>query len=100
MKEFCEFLFCFWRKCCRFNNKKMNQIEYTKMFPKISEKKKNNTEFFSTPSNEKNTLKFKERDTSTTKLTIIEEETIFPLKYLNSLESIQILNLNLPKKIL
>ena len=87
MKEFCEFLFCFWRKCCRFNNKKMNQIEYTKMFPKISEKKKNNTEFFSTPSNEKNTLKFKERDTSTTKLTIIEEETIFPLKYLNSLES-------------
>jgi hypothetical protein len=65
----------------------MNQIEYTKMFPKISEKKKNNTEFFSTPSNEKNTLKFKERDTSTTKLTIIEEETIFPLKYLNSLES-------------
>ena len=87
MKEFCEFLFCFFLFCCRFNNKKMNQIEYTKMFPKISEKKKNNTEFFSTPSNEKNTLKFKERDTSTTKLTIIEEETIFPLKYLNSLES-------------
>ena len=87
MKEICETLFCFWRKCCKFGNKKTSQVEYTKMLPKIREKRKTNTEFFSQPSKENLTLKFKEGDKSTTKLTIVEEEIVFPLKYLNIFES-------------
>ena len=87
MKEICETLFCFWRKCCKFGGKKAGQVEYTKMLPKIREKKKTNTEFFSQPSKENLTLKFKEGDKSTTKLTIVEEEIVFPLKYLNLFES-------------
>ena len=86
MKEICETLFCFWRKCFKFENKKANQIEYTKMFPKIREKNKNNSVFFSEQPKKENTLKFKEKEISTTKLTIIEEEIIFPQKYLNSAE--------------
>ena len=87
MKEICETLFCFWRKCCKFGNKKTSQVEYTKMLPKIREKRKTNTEFFSQPSKENLTFKFKEGDKSTTKLTIVEEEIVFPNKYLNLFES-------------
>ena len=87
MKEICETLFCFWRKCCKFGNKKTSQVEYTKMLPKIREKRKTNTEFFSQTSKENLTFKFKEGDKSTTKLTIVEEEIVFPLKYLNLFES-------------
>ena len=87
MKEICETLFCFWRKCCKFGNKKTSQVEYTKMLPKIREKRKTNTEFFSQTSKENLTFKFKEGDKSTTKLTIVEEEIVFPNKYLNLFES-------------
>jgi len=89
MKEICEGLFRFWRKCCKFARKQTGQIEYTKMLPKIREKKKaNNSEFFSPQLKENNTLKFKERETFTTKLSIIEEEKeiLFPPKYLNLFE--------------
>ena len=86
MKEICETLFCFWRKCFKFGNKKAGQIEYTKMLPNIREKRKTNTEFFSQPTKENLIIKFKEGDKSSTKLTIIEEETVFPVKYLNLFE--------------
>ena len=86
MKEICEALFCFWLKCFKFGGKKV-QVEYTKMLPKVHLKKKKNSEFFSPQEKEKSTLKFKETDALTTKLAIVEEEIIFPLKYLNSTES-------------
>ena len=88
MKEICETLFCFWRECFKLGKKKTSQIEYTKLYPKIKEKKIiNNSEFFSSQKNESNTLNFKEREDSNTKLAIIEEEIVFPPKYLNLIES-------------
>ena len=87
MKEICETLFCFWKKCFKYTNKKISQIEYTKMLPQTHQKKKANTEFFSPKEKDKSTLKFKETDLITTKLSIIEEEIVFPNKYLNNIES-------------
>jgi hypothetical protein len=87
MKEICETLFCFWKKCFKYTNKKISQIEYTKMLPQTHQKKKANTEFFSPKEKDKSTLKFKETDLITTKLAIIEEEIVFPNKYLNLFES-------------
>ena len=87
MKEICEKLFCFWKKCFKYTNKKISQIEYTKMLPQTHQKKKANTEFFSPKEKDKSTLKFKETDLITTKLAIIEEEIVLPNKYLNNIES-------------
>ena len=87
MKEICETLFCFWKKCFKFENKKIVQVEYTKMVPKLHERKKKNTEFFSPDKKDISTLKFKETDLLSTKLAIEEEEIVFPQKYLNSIES-------------
>ena len=87
MKEFCEYLFCFWRKCFKFTNKKLAQIEYTKMSPKNNNQNKINSKFFPYQSKEKiSTTNFKETDPLTNKLTIIEDEIIFPNKYLNNFE--------------
>ena len=96
MKEICETLFCFWKKCFKLESKKSNQVEYTKMLPKIRAKSRKHKEIFASPPSEKNTLKFKEAESNTklsileedsnTKLSIVEEEIIFPLKYLNTTE--------------
>ena len=56
------------------------------MLPKIRVKSKKSKDSFATSSNEENTLQFKDSD-SNTKLSIVEEEIIFPSKYLNSTES-------------
>ena len=86
MKEICEALFCFWLKCFKFGTKKA-QVEYTKMLPKVHERKKKKTEFFAPLEKNTSTLKFKETDEPTRNLAIEEEEIIFPTKYLNSFES-------------
>ena len=86
MKEICETLFCFWLKCFKFGTKKV-QVEYTKMLPKVHERKKIKTEFFTPLEKNHSTLKYKESDELATKLSIVEEEIIFPTKYLNLNES-------------
>ena len=86
MKEICETLFCFWLKCFKFGTKKV-QVEYTKMLPKVHERKKIKTEFFTPLEKNHSTLKYKETDELATKLSIVEEEIIFPTKYLNLNES-------------
>ena len=86
MKDICEFIYSFFLKCFRSENKKENQVEYKKMLPKIRVKSKKSKDSFATSSNEENTLQFKDSD-SNTKLSIVEEEIIFPSKYLNSTES-------------
>jgi len=86
MKEICETLFCFWLKCFKFGTKKV-QVEYTKMLPKVHERKKIKTEFFTNLEKNHSTLKYKESDELATKLSIVEEEIIFPTKYLNLNES-------------
>jgi hypothetical protein len=85
MKEICETLFCFWLKCFKFGTKKV-QVEYTKMLPKVHERKTIKTEFFTPVEKNNNQLRFKETDELATKL-IVEEEIIFPTKYLNLYES-------------
>lgn len=88
MKECCDYLYNLWKNCFKYTNKKIVQVEYTKMIPKNIQQKKINSEFFSPQSKEKKTtINFKETDASTNKLTIIEEEIIFPSKYLNVFES-------------
>ena len=86
MKDICEFIYSFFLKCFRSENKKENQVEYKKMLPKIRVKSKKSKDSFVLSSNEENTLQFKDSD-SNTKLSIVEEEIIFPSKYLNSTES-------------
>ena len=86
MKEICETLFCFWLKCFKFGTKKV-QVEYTKMLPKVQERKNKKTEFFAPLQKNIGTLKFKETDELTTNLSIEEEEIVFPTKYLNTFES-------------
>ena len=86
MKEICEALFCFWLKCFKFGTKKV-QVEYTKMLPKVHERKKKKTEFFTPSEKNSSTLKFKETDELSSKLSIVEDEIIFPTKYLNLFES-------------
>ena len=85
MKEICETLFCFWLKCFKFGTKKV-QVEYTKMLPKVHERKTIKTEFFTPLEKNNSPLRFKETDELATKL-IVEEEIIFPAKYLNLYES-------------
>ena len=85
MKEICETLFCFWLKCFKFGTKKV-QVEYTKMLPKVHERKTIKTEFFTPLEKNNSPLRFKETDELATKL-IVEEEIIFPTKYLNLYES-------------
>ena len=82
MKDICEFIYSFFLKCFRIENKKENQVEYKKMLPKIRVKSKKSKDSFVSSSNEENTLQFKDSD-SNTKLSIVEEEIIFPSKYLN-----------------
>jgi len=86
MKDICEFIYSFFLKCFRSENKKENQVEYKKMLPKIRVKSKKSKDSFVSSSNEENTLQFKYSD-SNTKLSIVEEEIIFPSKYLNLTES-------------
>ena len=87
MKDCCDYLYSLWKKCFKYTNKKLVQVEYTKMIPKNIQQKKINSEFFSPQSKEKKTtINFKETDSSTNKLTIIDDEIIFPQRYLNDYE--------------
>jgi hypothetical protein len=86
MKELCETIFCFWRKCRKQINTKEVPIESATMISKTKELQTlySKLEPISPNLKEKNVFKFKEAEMSTA-LTI--EEAIFPLKYLNQTEA-------------
>ena len=84
MKELCETIFCFWRKCCKQTNTKIVPIESGTMINKNKDQQTLYSKLVSPNLNEKNVFKFKEAEMSTA-LTI--EEVIFPLKYLNITEA-------------
>ena len=84
MKEICEQIFCFWRKCCKQLSEKAVSIESTKMISKNKEHQISYSKLISPNLNEKNVFNFKETEMSNA-LTI--EEVIFPLKYLNPTEA-------------
>ena len=86
MGDICESIYYYFLKCFRSENKKDNQVEYTKMLPKIRVNSRKSKSSFGSSLNEENTLKFKDSD-SNTKLSIVEEKIIFPSEYLNSTES-------------
>ena len=84
MKELCETIFCFWRKCCKQTNTKIVPIESGTMINKNKDQQTLYSKLVSPNLNEKDVFKFKEAEMSTA-LTI--EEVIFPLKYLNLTEA-------------
>ena len=86
MGDICESIYYYFLKCFRSENKKENQVEYTKMLPKIRVNSRKSKSSFVSSLNEENTLKFKDSD-SNIKLSIVEEKIIFSSEYLNSTES-------------
>ena len=85
MKDLCKEIFCFWKKWCKKPKQKSVSIESTEMIPQSKEHEIMYSKLTNTQSPiEKNVFKFKESEMSS--VLTIEEETIFPKKYLNSKE--------------
>ena len=85
MKDLCKEIFCFWKKWCKKPKQKSISIESTEMIPQSKEHEIMYSKLTNTQSPiEKNVFKFKESEMSS--VLTIEEETIFPKKYLNSKE--------------
>ena len=86
MKDLCETIFCFWKKWCKETKPKVIPIESTKNIPHNKENEISYTKLTLSPNspNERNVLKFKESEM--TSIITIEEESVFPKKYLNSIE--------------
>ena len=96
MKEICENIFCFWRKWCPKKGETLVSIETMKMLDN-NKKNDNYSNINSTQQIKSTTFNPKEVEMSTA-LTIEEEEIIFPLKYLNNIESSSNLNFDFTKK--
>ena len=85
MKDLCKEIICFWKKWCKKPKQKSVSIESTEMIPQSKEHEIMYSKLTNTQSPiEKNVFKFKESEMSS--VLTIEEETIFPKKYLNSKE--------------
>ena len=84
MKDICQNIFCFWRKWCNKSSNSFVPIESSTMMESGKEQDKYSNIF---PQNhiDKNDYKYKETEMSTA--LPIEEEIVFPLKYLNSYET-------------
>jgi hypothetical protein len=88
MKEICENIFCFWRKWCKKKDDSLVSIESTKMLE--NEKDKDNySHIIHNQHIENTTFKLKEPEIEMSTALPIEEDNIFPLKYLNKVEADQ-----------
>ena len=86
MKDLCETIFCFWKKWCKQTKPKIIPIESTKILPQNKENEISYKKLELAPNspNENRVLKYKEYEMAS--IITIEEESIFPKKYLNSIE--------------
>ena len=84
MKNICDRYFCFWRNWCKRPNDSLVSIESTKL---LSSKKEKDQYSNITPSQQiENTTFNKKAEIELSTALPLEEDNIFPLKYLNSLE--------------
>ena len=86
MKELCKNLFCFWRKWCKKKEESFVSIESTKMLENDKDKD-NYSHIVHSQSVENTTFKPNEPVIEMSTALPIEEDIIFPLKYLNKTES-------------
>ena len=84
MKEICENIFCFWKKWCKKSKNNFVSIESTTMMENGKEQD-HYTNVYIPNNSGKNESNFKETEMSTA--LPIEEEIVFPLKYLNNYET-------------
>ena len=86
MKEICEKIFCFWRKWCKKKGNSYVSIESSKLIS--SEKKEDNYSNITHIQQIENTsFKEKKKEIEMSTALPIEEDLIFPLKYLNDTET-------------
>ena len=86
MKEICEKIFCFWRKWCKKKDNSYVSIESSKLIS--SEKKEDNYSNITHIQQIENTsFKEKKKEIEMSTALPIEEDLIFPLKYLNDTET-------------
>ena len=97
MKEICEKIFCFWRKWCKKNNNSYVSIESSKLIN--SEKKEDSYSSITHIQQIENTsFKEKKKEIEMSTALPIEEDLIFPLKYLNDTETNQNFNFEFSKE--
>ena len=86
MKEICEKIFCFWRKWCKKKDNSYVSIESSKLIS--SEKKEDSYSNITNIQQIENTsFKEKKKEIEMSTALPIEEDLIFPLKYLNDTET-------------
>ena len=86
MKEICEKIFCFWRKWCKKKDNSYVSIESSKLIS--SEKKEDSYSNITHIQQIENTsFKEKKKEIEMSTALPIEEDLIFPLKYLNDTET-------------
>ena len=86
MKEICKNIFCFWRKWCKKKEESFVSIESTKMLENDKDKD-NYSHIVHSQSVENTTFKPNEPVIEMSTALPIEEDIVFPLKYLNKTES-------------
>ena len=86
MKDICKDIFCFWRKWCKKKEESFVSIESTKMLENDKDKD-NYSHIVHSQSVENTTFKPNEPVIEMSTALPIEEDIVFPLKYLNKTES-------------
>ena len=86
MKDICKNIFCFWRKWCKKKEESFVSIESTKMLENDKDKD-NYSHIVHSQSVENTTFKPNEPVIEMSTALPIEEDIVFPLKYLNKTES-------------
>ncbi len=86
MKELCEKFFCFWRKWCKKKDDSLVSIESSKLI-NIDKKEDNYSNITSSQQIENTTFIPNKNEIEMSTALSLEEDIIFPLKYLNETET-------------
>ena len=86
MKEICEKIFCFWRKWCKKKDNSYVSIESSKLI-RNKKKEDNYSNITHIQQIENTSFKEKKKEIEMSTALPIEEDLIFPLKYLNDTET-------------
>lgn len=86
MKELCENIFCFWRKWCQKKDNSLVSIESSKLL-NTDKKEDNYSNITSSQQIENTTFIPNKNEIEMSTALSLEEDLIFPLKYLNDIET-------------